>query len=57
MSENEYHPYGSLSQPTYEGCTFPSLQLNLEGGKLFCPTERKGSYECPGYCHKHHFSW
>ena len=57
MSENAYHPYGSLSQPTYEGCTFPSLQLNLEGGKLFCPTERKGSYECPGYCHKHHFSW
>ena len=35
MFDNAYHPSGSISQPTYEGCTLPSLQLNLEGGQLF----------------------
>ena len=34
----------------------PSLELNLEGGKLFCLTEGKGPHELPGYCRQHLFS-
>ena len=56
MLENAKHPFGYLSQPTYEGFTLPSLQLNLEGGKLFCLAKGKGPHEWPGYCHLHFFS-
>ena len=55
MSDNSEQPSGSLSQPTYEGCTLPSLQLNLEGGQLFCLNEGKGPYEGPVYFHSHYF--
>ena len=34
----------------------PPLQLNLEGGQLFCLTESKGPHECPGHCHWNLFS-
>ena len=34
----------------------PSLQLNLEGGQLFCLTEGKGPHEWPGYCRQYLFS-
>ena len=44
MLEHASNPYGSISQPTYEGYNMPSLHLNLEGGKLFCLTEVKGLY-------------
>ena len=44
MLENAEHPYGSLSQPTYQGCTLPFIQLNLEGGQLFCLSEGKGPH-------------
>ena len=27
----------------------------MEGGQLFCLTEGKGPYECPGYCLQHLF--
>ena len=30
--------------------------MNLEGGKLFCLTERKGPHEWPGYFHQNLFS-
>ena len=33
-----------------------SLQLNLEGGQLFCPTEGKVPHEGTGYCNWHYFS-
>ena len=46
----------SLYQPTYEGCTLSSLQLNLEVVQLFFPTEVKGPHEGPGYCRQHYFS-
>ena len=42
-----------LSQTTYEGCTLPSLHLNLEDGQLFFLTEGKGPHEWPSYCHQH----
>ena len=51
--EHVYHASGSLSKSTYEGCTLPSLQLNLEGGKLFCLTEDKSPLEWPGNCRQH----
>ena len=28
----------------------------MEGGQLFCLTERKVLHEWPGYCHRHFFS-
>ena len=34
----------------------PSLQLNLEGGQLFCITEIKGPHEWPGHCYEHLFT-
>ena len=34
----------------------PSLQLNLEGGQLFCPTEVKVTNEWTGFCYQHIFS-
>ena len=46
----------SLSQPTCEGCNLRCLQLNLEGGQLFCLTEVRFPHEWPGYCHQHLFS-
>ena len=45
-----------LSQSNHEGCNLHSLQLNLEGGKLFFLTGGKGPHEWPGYCHHHFFS-
>ena len=56
MLNNAYHPSGYLSQPTYKGCTLPSVQMNLEGGQFCCLTQGKGPHEGPGYCHKQYFS-
>ena len=53
--EDTTHLYGYLYQPTYESYTLPSLQLNLEGGQLFCLTEGKGPHEWPCYCHHNLF--
>ena len=53
--DNAQHPSWSLSQTSYEGCTLTSIQLNLEGGKLFCRTEGKGPHEWPCYCHHNLF--
>ena len=51
--EKALKPSGYVYQPTYEWCTFPSLQLNLESRKLFFPNEGKVPHEWPGYCHQH----
>ena len=56
MLDNALHPFGSLSQPTYEDCTLPSLQMNLECDQFFCLNEGKFPHEGPGYCRQHCFS-
>ena len=52
MLDNAHHTSRSLSQPTYEGCTLPSIQLILKGGKLSCLTEGKCTHEWTGYCNQ-----
>ena len=53
MLENVQNTSGYIYQPTYEVHTLPSLQLNMDCGKLFFPTEGKGTHEWPDYRHRH----